>query len=55
MEQVRGKNPSKKTSFIGRYLPSFGLETGSKPSVCMMSPVLSSEKENRHYAHDETG
>src|SRR5262249_41234076 len=28
-----GKEQSKKTSFLGRYLPSFGLETGSKPSV----------------------
>jgi len=27
------KVSSKKTSFIGRYLPSFGLETRSKPSV----------------------
>jgi pilus assembly protein CpaE len=28
-----GKESGKKTSFLGRYLPSFGLETGGKPSV----------------------
>ena len=28
-----GKESSKKTSFLGRYLPSLGLETGRKPSV----------------------
>ena len=28
-----GKEESKKTSFFGRYLPSFGLETKGKPSV----------------------
>jgi pilus assembly protein CpaE len=30
---VSGKEESKKASFFGRYLPSFGLETRGKPSV----------------------
>ena len=30
---LSGKEESKKTSFFGRYLPSFGLETRGKPSV----------------------
>lgn len=32
-EAIAGKEPGKKTSFLGRYLPSFGLETRGKPSV----------------------
>jgi pilus assembly protein CpaE len=28
-----GNESSKKASFLGRYLPSFGLETGGKPSI----------------------
>ena len=30
---IPGKEQSKKASFLGRYLPSFGLETKGKPSV----------------------
>jgi hypothetical protein len=30
---ISGKEQSKKASFLGRYLPSFRLETKGKPSV----------------------
>ena len=32
-EAIAGKEPGKKTSFLGRYLPGFGLETREKPSL----------------------
>jgi hypothetical protein len=30
---LAGKEAIKKTSFLGRYFPNLGFETGSKPSV----------------------
>jgi pilus assembly protein CpaE len=32
-EAIAEKDPGKKPSFFGRYLPSFGLETRRKPSI----------------------